>query len=77
MRIVGNTQTNSPFAENDGPINPNSGLKCDAQSLEFCILGAQQWNITFENFAVNQRLFNIYDGPSNQADNAFLDQRFS
>ncbi len=71
--FIGNNQTNSPFAENDGPINPNSGLKCDQQDSQFCILGNQQWNMTFENFAVNQRLFNIYDGPSNQADNAYLD----
>ena len=81
--FVGNTQGHpnwtppdplSPFAENDGPFNPNNGgLKCDSQAGNFCIHLNQQWSIGFDNWSVNQRLINIYDGPMSQDSNAYLD----
>jgi hypothetical protein len=71
--FVGNTQTGNPFAENDGPFNPNGGLECDKQDVNFCLSLSQQMMLDFENWSVNQRLFSIYDGPSAQANNAYLD----
>jgi hypothetical protein len=81
--FIGNTQGHpdwtppdplSPFAENDGPFNPNNGgLKCDSLLSNFCVNLYQQWSIGFDHWSVNQRLFNIYDGPSSQDRNAYLD----
>src|SRR5262249_37432617 len=71
--FVGTSQPDNPFAENDGPFNPASGLKCDLQNTDFCLGLNQQWTIGFESFSVEQRLYSIYDGPAFEANNAFLD----
>ncbi|MFO1058442.1 MAG: hypothetical protein U1E53_15925 [Dongiaceae bacterium] len=75
--FIGNTQkpADNHFAENVGPFNPSTyaDLKCDAQATNFCMNRKQQWSINFDNWSVEQRLFNIYDGPFSQAENAYLD----
>jgi len=77
--FIGNTQTNNPYAANDGPFNPG-GLKCDtrqsayqARPGNYCLSAADGMSMQLSNFGVNQRLFNIYDGPSYQDSNAYLD----
>ncbi|MGO9517967.1 MAG: hypothetical protein ACLPND_13050 [Candidatus Korobacteraceae bacterium] len=76
--FVGNTQTTNPFAMNAGPFNPDTkklGLKCDDPFIGagFCLNQDQGVIFPLDNFAVNQRLFNIYDGPAYQSANAYLD----
>ena len=81
--LVGNTQSPSghpdnAFADSAGPFNPK-GLQCDNPMLpgyapSYCLSSAQ--GISFiggDTFNNNQRLINIYDGPSYQENNAFLD----
>jgi len=79
--LVGNTQPilNNGFpanvsASNAGPFNP-VGLKCTyaPHGASFCASAAD--GITFQNqsFAINQRLFNIYDGPSTEYNNIYSD----
>ena len=76
--LVGNTQPivngdlpANPYASNAGPFNPG-GLNC-AYGPTYCI--SVQDGITFQvsNFGVNQRLFNIYDGPASQYNNIYSD----
>src|SRR4029450_7487497 len=70
--FVGNTQTGNPYASNAGPFNPQ-GLQCDAVSGNHCLSAAEGVSFPISNFGVNQRLFNIYDGPAYQDSNAYLD----
>ena len=72
--FVGNTQENNPLASNAGPVVPG-GLSCDTRdnTVNYCLLEKEGISIPLSNFANNQRLFNIYDGPAQQADNAYLD----
>jgi len=70
--FIGHTQENNPLAYNAGPFNPD-GLTCEGNAANFCRSGAEGISIPLDNFAVNQRLFNIYDGPNYQDSNAFLD----
>jgi hypothetical protein len=71
--LVGNTQPEggNPYASNAGPFNPN-GLKCP-YSTNFCLSLADGIVFVNSNFAVNQRLFNIYDGPVSEYNNIFAD----
>ncbi len=62
----------NPFASNGGPFNP-LGLKCDVMNGAYCLSFAQGVSYPFDFFSVNQKLFNIYDGPSYQQRNAYLD----
>ena len=79
--LVGNTQPigangfpDNPFASNAGPFTPN-GLSCPfaPNGGLFCASAAN--GVTFQNqaFAGNQRLFNIYDGPSAELNNIYSD----
>ena len=77
--LVGNTQTiesngvpANPSASNAGPFNPSNSLKNTCNG-SYCV--SPQDGITFQlsNFAVNQRLFNIYDGPASQYNNIYAD----
>ena len=72
--FVGNTQENNPFASHAGPVVPG-GLKCNTMdtTANYCLLENEGLSFPLSNFANNQRLFNIYDGPAQQADNAYLD----
>ncbi len=78
--FIGNSQDLSPdknpnwYASNAGPVNPKSGLACDKPlSGNHCLVAKEGVSFPISNFAVNQRLFNIYDGPSYQDSNAYLD----
>jgi hypothetical protein len=78
--FVGHTQTDNPLASNAGPFNPLkssdmkiSGLICDNGDANHCRSAAEGISIPIDNFAVNQRFFNIYDGPNYQDSNAYLD----
>jgi hypothetical protein len=77
--LVGNAQPNNssglpdnPYASNGGPFNPK-GLTCDVLTASYCLSRNQGVSIDLELFSVNQRLFSIYDGPSYQERNAYLD----
>lgn len=76
--FIGSTQPGNPLALNAGPFNPNSQLKCalrtdnGAPEAAYCLNPKEGISMQLENFAVNQRLFNIYDGPSFQDSDAYL-----
>jgi hypothetical protein len=73
--FIGNTQDGNPFSSNAGPFS-QGGLKCDntkAQAANYCVSVNEGISMPLSNFGMNQRLFNIYDGPANQASNAYLD----
>lgn len=69
--FVGNTQENNAFASNAGPFNP-SGLTCDTTAANFCNNVNEGISMPLDNFTVNQRFYNIYDGPNYQDSNAYL-----
>lgn len=73
--FIGNTEDGNPFSSNAGAFSPG-GLTCDntvAQAGNYCIKVDEGISIPISNYGMNQRLFNIYDGPANQASNAYLD----
>jgi hypothetical protein len=64
----------NPFAEDVGPFNPDSKQGCDNgnQSPNHCEFA--DGGVSFELPAYPaQKLINIYDGPSQQQNNAYLD----
>jgi len=83
--FVGHTQPDpskdpnaNPFAADVGPFNPRSGLQCPINDLKgklpnHCIEPDSGVDFEVANFATNQRLFSIYDGPSYEDSNAYLD----
>ena len=78
--FVGQTQNDNPLASDAGPFNPLkssnqkiSGLACDSGDANHCRSAAQGISMPIDNFGVNQRFFNIYDGPNYQDSNAYLD----
>ena len=82
--FVGRTQKDvsedpgaNPYAADVGPFNPKSGLQCPINDLanlpNHCIVAEDGVDFEVANFATNQRLFSIYDGPSYQDSNAYLD----
>ena len=77
--FVGQTQPNNPLASSAGPVNDSTSLKCarrkdnNAPVGNYCLLEDEGVTIQLSNFANNQRLFNIYDGPSFEDSNAFFD----
>ncbi len=70
-------QKMNTFAEDVGPFNPDSGLACDNDPLK----GGDSNRCEYADGGVSfdlpifpaQKLINIYDGPSHQANNAYLD----
>ncbi len=80
--LVGNTQLtatggqpDNAYASSAGPFNPK-GLQCDQPAppgVPFCMSGAQGITYPTDAFSGNQRMVNIYDGPSYQERNAYLD----
>lgn len=78
--FIGNTQApaGSPYALAGGPVNPSSGLTCKNNNIDYCLaadskLVDQGVLYPRSNFALNERLFNIYDGPAFEDSNAYLD----
>lgn len=78
--FIGQTQPDRPagkadYATSRGPFNNGStgGLTC-AQNNQPCVNIAEGMAMyRSPNFAVSQRLYNIYDGPNFQDSNAYLD----
>jgi hypothetical protein len=80
--LVGNTQSPSGHPDNfyaysEGPFN-SRGLKCEpakppGDAPPFCLSSVQGISYAADLFNGNQRLVNIYDGPSYQEHNAYLD----
>lgn len=77
--FIGQSQSPSvnPFASSAGPINPGTSLKCATQTNgamvgSYCLLPDEGISFPMSNFGINQRLFNIYDGPAYQESNAYL-----
>ncbi len=78
--LVGNTQPinqqtglpDNPNASNGGPFNP-MGLQCDVLTAAYCLKKDQGISYPLEILSVNQKFFSIYDGPSFQERNAYLD----
>lgn len=52
-----------------------SGLQCDNNRTDYCASVDHGIAMPLSNFANNQRLFNLYDGPAQQESNAYLDIR--
>ena len=80
--FIGNTEKGNPFSSNAGPFSGAEvdggpkGLSCDntkAQAANYCVSINDGISMPLTNFGMNQRLFNIYDGPASQASNAYLD----
>ena len=81
--FIGTTDGSNPFGTNAGPFTQTTkgtyGLSCDLridnmqQNAAFCLNAAQGISMPLDNFAANQRFFNIYDGPAYQDSNAYLD----
>lgn len=68
---------NNPFARNIGPFNNLSGASCDLIKDKgapgYCLNSAAGISMPVSGFFTNQRLSNIYDGPTYQDGNAYLD----
>lgn len=80
--FIGHSQPNDyahRYAQDGGPFNKDSGLQCGWQKLEhpipanYCLSKEEGVSISLSAFSVAQRLLNIYDGPSYQDSNVFLD----
>lgn len=71
--FVGSTQPDNPYASAGSPFNPSSGLACDTTQGNNCLSRAEGVAFPIDNFAANQRLLSIYDGPATQDSNAYLD----
>jgi hypothetical protein len=78
--FVGNTQfirektgvPENPYASNAGPFNPRGGLHC-AYGPPFCISKADDVSFQIDTFGGAQRMISIYDGPSFEDSDAFMD----
>jgi hypothetical protein len=76
--FIGNTNdASNPYTRNTGPFSTTGGLKCDQKSKQdtpgWCLSAAEGITMPTSGFFTNQRLLNIYDGPSYQDSNAYLD----
>jgi len=71
----------NPYADASGPFNEDTkklGLKCATQpdgatAGNYCLNADQGISLPLTTFGLNQRFFNIYDGPAYQENNAYLD----
>ena len=81
--FAGHTQPQgaaNAFAADDGPFNAASAdidpsAKCAADGGGYCLNINEGISLPLSNLATGQRLYNIYDGPSYEDSNAFLDIR--
>ncbi len=82
--FVGQTQPENSYAFAGGPFNPTTAAKTGMFNLAcqprkdggiagFCLDQDQGVSFPTSNFGGNQRFFNIYDGPSYEDSNAYLD----
>lgn len=70
----------NPYVSAGGPFNPletadgkSKGLSCENSDVNYCMRTDEGIAMPLSNFGNNQRLYNIYDGPSLQEANAYLD----
>lgn len=78
--FVGNTQPINPStgvpdnaaASNAGPFNPYA-LKCPDPNQPYCISTDDDTTYSTDSFAGAQRMISIYDGPSFEDSDAFMD----
>ncbi len=78
--FVGNTQPintmtgvpDNPAASNAGPFNPFA-LTCPDPNQPYCISAADDATYETDSFAGAQRMISIYDGPSFEDSDAFMD----
>lgn len=78
--FVGQTQPNqsgtivpaNAAASNAGPFNPYE-LTCPTPNLPFCISSANDATFEIDSFSGAQRMISIYDGPSFEDSDAFMD----
>lgn len=70
--FIGSTDDSNPYASDAGPFVAG-GLSCEGRSGSNCLSHDEGITMQLSNFGMNQRLFNIYDGPSFQDSNAYLD----
>ena len=75
--FVGHSQpdTGNPYALDVGPFNSKSGLSCDNdpnQGVDHCAYSKGGVSFNLPTFP-GQKLVNIYDGPSHQENNAYMD----
>jgi hypothetical protein len=78
--FVGNTQPNNSAtfvpenaaASNAGPFNPY-GLTCPTPNLPYCVSSADDATFEIDSFSGAQRMISIYDGPSFEDSDAFMD----
>lgn len=74
--LIGHTQppAQNPYASEVGPFNSTSGLGCDntsQQATDHCEYADGGMSFNLPVFP-GQKLVNIYDGPSQQVDNAYF-----
>ncbi|MEO6828578.1 MAG: chitobiase/beta-hexosaminidase C-terminal domain-containing protein [Acidobacteriaceae bacterium] len=78
--FVGNTQPinsttgvpDNAAASNAGPFNPYA-LKCPDPNQPYCISSADDATFSIDSFSGAQRMISIYDGPSFEDSDAFMD----
>ncbi len=76
--VDGNGTPANPYASNAGPFNPTAAgmgidpAKCENNTFNYCLSKDNAISIQLDPFG-GQRMFSLYDGPSFQQDNAFLD----
>ena len=65
----------SGFASPWGPFNPRGVAIVEGRTCSdsHCVSAPDGLTVPVNNFAMNQRMFNIYDGPTYQDSNAYLD----
>ena len=70
----------NPYVSPAGPFNPletadgkSKGLQCENPDINYCLRIDEGIAMPLSNYGNNQRLYNIYDGPSLQEANAYLD----
>jgi hypothetical protein len=81
--LVGHTQPQDPapvhrYVQDLGPVNKQSGLQCKTVGNGevipgYCVVPDEGVSFPVVNFFINQKLSNIYDGPSYQDSNIYLD----
>ena len=74
--FVGETQPGGKYTGAGGPFVPPSDVTCQAiPEGTACVNTVLSMTMPLVSYGVNQRLFNIYDGPTYQDSNAYLDIR--
>ncbi len=73
VAFIGETQPKGAFTSAKGPFNNGFGGDTCVFLTDSCVNTSLGLPFQLSNFGTNQRLFNIYDGPTYEDSNAFLD----